>query len=189
MSAFDTARDIRLPGVVIERVYVDPKLLTTRMKSAVKKMLREGHAHGGWNSKSKALALKLAECNHVMVVGSVGWGFTAPPRHTYGDDTVAEVLALIDADEALELIHDGEVYNSQYVENVRAKTRASHERRRNIVRSSADFRWLGSSHNKEIMFQMIDAFVKTRSAAQIEAAEKLCDRIDAGDPIEISISH
>lgn len=189
MSAFDTARDIRLPGVVIERVYVDPKLLTTRMKNAVKKMLREGHAHGSWGSKSKALTVKLAECNDLMVVGSVGWGFNVPPRHTYGDDTVAEVLALIDADEALELIDDGNSYSPEHVATAKDRTRKRHARHREIIQTGTPYRWMGRGHSKEIMFQMIDVFTKARSAAQIEAAEKLCDRIDAGDPIEVSISY
>jgi hypothetical protein len=189
MSAFDTARDIRLPGVVIERVYIDPKLLTTRMKNAVKKMLREGRAHGSWSSKSKALAMKLAECNDVMVVGSTGWGFSAPPRHTYGDDTIAEVLALIDADEALELIDDAQHYPAPHLHNVQKRTRDKHERNREIIRIATPHRWMGRGHSKEIMFQMIDVFTKTRSQHLIERAEKVCAMLDNNEPIEISISH
>ena len=68
MSSFDTARDIRLPGLVIERVYIDPSKLTTRMKNSIKAMIRVGVLKGGWNSKAKQGAQKLPDGSDVLVL-------------------------------------------------------------------------------------------------------------------------
>jgi hypothetical protein len=189
MSAFDTARDLRLPGVVIENVYLDTKLLTTRTKNAVKKMLRSGHAHGSWSSNSKALAMKLAEGNDVMVVGSTNWGFLIPNRPTYGDKQVKEMIELIDAAEALELLSDAQNYADSYLDRVQARTRQRHEHHREMVRHQTRHRFFGYSANKILMDQMVEVFTSNRSSQQIEAAEKLCDRIDAGERITIRISY
>lgn len=189
MSAFDTARDIRLPGVVIERVYVDPKLLTTRMKNAVKKMLREGHAHGGWSSTSKQLAQKIADSQGLRVVGSTGYGFTAPQRHTYGDNQIEELLRISEADEAIELMDDSQHYVGPQLQNVQRRTREKHERNREIIRDATPYRWIAPGANKDFMAQMIDVFTKTRSQHLIERAEKVCDMLDNNEPIDIFISH
>lgn len=191
MSAFDTARDVRLPGIVIDRVYIDPKQLTTRMKNAVKKMLREGKAHGGWGSKSKALAMKLSKCHDLSLVHSTGWGFYAPQRQTYDDEQVKQILHLIDADEAIELMQDARDYggNDQRTQYVQARTRERHARNRDIIQGNTSFRWMAPSGNKEFMYQIIDIFANGRSAALREKAEKMCGMIDNNEPIPITLSN
>lgn len=190
MSAFDTARDIRLPGVVVESVYFDPKLLSTRMKNAVKKMLREGKAAASWSSKSKALALKLAEACDLRVVGVTHWGFHAPPRNTYGTDQVEEIMRLIDADEAMELMQDAQQYGTgdQRSAYVQKRTRERHDRNRDVIRNYTEYRWIAPSANREFMHQMIGIFASTRTAAELEKVEKVCDKIDNGERIAITIS-
>lgn len=189
MSAFDTARDMRMPGVVLGKVYIDPKLLTTRMKNAVKKMLREGMTHGGWGSKSKQIAKKLSECYDLRIISSSEWGFTVPPRHTYDETHIAKVIELIDADEALEVMDDAQANrDARYVEQIIARTRERHEDNRNIVRGvGGGSRWMRPGFSKEIKQQIVGVFTSTRTPELIAKAQRVIDMIDNNEPIEITI--
>lgn len=188
MSSFDTARDIRLPGVVIERVYIDPKQLTTRMKNTVKKSLREGHASGGWQSKSKQLVQKIADATGVRLVTSTGYGFIAPPRHTYGDKEIEELLRISEADEAVELMDDAQTHISRHLEHVQKHTRTKHERNREIIRGHTMHRWIAPGSNKDFMKQMIEVFVNSRTPQLVERAEQVCAMLDNNEPIPITLS-
>lgn len=189
MSAFDTARDLRMPGVVIEQVYFDPNRLTTRMKNAVKQMLREGKAHGSWGSKSKQVAVKLAETCKLSLVSSTQWGWGVPDRNTYGTEQIERVLEIMDAAEALDLMHEGQHYSGDSLKRFQDRVRERYARDRGIVRGyGTRYRWVSRGTNIELMHQMIDVFANNRSAQQREDAEKVCDMIDRGERIAITIS-
>lgn len=189
MSSFDTARDLRLPGIKIERVYIDPSKLTTRMKNSVKAMIRSGVLKGGWNSKAKQLAQKLAEGSDVLVLSTSGRGFYAPDRHTYSDAVAEEICGLVDADEALELMEDTRAHQgSPYMDAVTRRTRERHEETRRVVRLRTYGRWCWM-YSDELTAQVAQVFATTRSPKQIKAAEKLCDTLDRNEPIPITLSN
>lgn len=183
MSAFDTARELRMPGIVIERAYLDPRQLSTRMKNAIKKMLRRGYTEGGWGSKSKQVAQKLAESHGLMLVGRNGRGFSVPNRSTYTDEAAAKVLALIDADEALYYM------TTDSNENHRNYMKARYNGAREIVRANhAGYgRWV-SMDSAELSAQCCEIFASMRTPQMIEKIEAMCDRIDAGEPIDIVVT-
>lgn len=188
MSAFDTARDVRLPGIVIRDVFIDPKQLSPRMKNMVKTMLRSGALKGGWNSKSKQLATKIVERTNVMTVDVGLRGLHAPARHTYSDAIVKEVCALIDVDEALELMDDNQLYGHAInIETMNKRTRDRHARIRETVRTNHPHRWCWM-FSQELTQQVADLFLSARTREQIEAAEKLCDMLDNNTPIPITLS-
>lgn len=188
MSSFDTARDIRLPGLVIERVYIDPSKLTTRMKNSIKAMIRGGVLKGGWNSKAKQLAQKLTDGSDVMVLSTNGRGFYAPSRRSYNAAVAEEVCTLIDADEALELMADSQTYgNHHHIEVIMERTRNRHKDAKIVVNTTAPHRWC-YMHSTELVEEIAKLFATTRSAKQIEAAEKLCDMLDNNTPMPITLS-
>ena len=191
MSSFDTARDVRIPGLVLGEVFIDPKLLSVRMKNMVKEMLRSGRLKGGWSSKSKQLAKKLVEGTDIMVVDASSRGVRIPDRHTYSDAIAEEVCALIDADEALELMDDNHRHRNQtHLEGITARTREQHNTSRYVVHNKASnhgHRWC-YMFSAELAQQICTLFAATRSPAQIEAAEKLCDMLDNNTPIPVTLS-
>lgn len=188
MSSFDTARDLRIPGIVIGAVFIDPKQLSTRMKNLTKAMLRSGVLEGGWSSKSKQLAKKIAEGTNVMLVDVNSRGLRIPERHTYDDATADEVCALFDADEALELMDDNNVHRNQsHLKSITDRTRERHDGARAVVRGPHVNRWR-YVFSAELAQQIGAVFTSARSPAQIEAAEKLCDMLDDNTPIPITLS-
>ena len=189
MSSFTTARDIRLPGVVIGEVYIDPKQLSSRMKNMIKTMLRSGILKGGWFSQSKQLAKKIAEGTDVLLVSVNSRGLHIPALGTYGNAAADEVCALLDADEALELMNDSQTYSADTLERVSERTREQHNMARALVRGAHTYphAW-ASMFSPELTQQVAEVFVSARTPAQIEAAEKLCDMIDDGTPIPITLS-
>jgi hypothetical protein len=190
MSAFETARDIRMPGVVLDRVYIDPSLLTPRMKNAVKKMLREGYAKGGWSSKARQLAVKIAAARDLHVVDSNLWGFCVPPFNTYGPKQVKEALELIDAAQLIELMEDASRFTEpSYVTTQQNRTRSRYDNYKFIVTHNCDRRWIGRCSNKELTQQIADVFISCRTPALIERAEKVCDMLDNNEHIQIRISY
>jgi hypothetical protein len=189
MSAFDTARDVRLPGVVIENVRIDPKLLTPRMKNSVKKMLREGWAHGSWGSQSKQLALKLSETHAVQLIDSNKWGFKVPPRDTYGLEQLEELLRLVAADEALDLMDDVQRHGgTSHLRAAQDGTRNKHTRNRQTFTGENTYRWV-RTFNRELAGQMLAVLTSSRPPHLRESAEKLCAMLDNNEPIPINISY
>lgn len=186
MSAFDTARDLRLPGVVLTRAFVDPARMSTRMKNLVKKMIRQGHTEGGWNSKAKQLAQKLAECYGLVVVSRNLHGFSVPDRRLYSDEIATRVVELIDADRALYLMDMGDC-NPVYRASVEDRYTGA---RAKVLEQTPEYygRWV-SIQSAQLCAQCCDLFATSRSPEVIEAAEKMCERIDNGDHIDISIRY
>lgn len=186
MSSFDTARDFRLPGVVVERVYIDPEQLSTRMRNMVKKMLRQGYTEGGWTSKSKQLARKIAEAQDLMLVSRSLHGFVAPNRNLYSDEVATKVVELLDADRALFFMEMGAAGGN---DNYRRSIEARYEGSRHKVLNDTPLysRWVNVS-NTDLCDQCCEAFASMRTPQLVEAAEKACGMIDRGEPIPITIS-
>lgn len=184
MTILDTAREISLPGIVIGQVHIDPSKLSTRMKSMVKKMLRQGYTEGGWASKSKQLAEKVAQGSGIRLVGRSTRGFTAPHRGTYSPEIAEKVVALLDADEALCLMD-----NPDGTERYRDYSKRGYEGSRLRIRKDVTpfGRWV-SMHNPELAAQCCELFASTRTPAMLEAVEKMCDRIDNNELIETTIN-
>lgn len=190
MSAFETARDLRMPGVVLDRVYIDPSMITPRMKNAVKKMLREGYAKGGWSSKARQLAIKIAEARHLHVVEASLYGVRVPPFSTYGPAQVKEALELLDAAQVVELLDDASRFTQpEYVAHAQSRTRVRYDNYRFIITHDYSNRWVGRCANDEVMRQLAAVFINCRTPALIERAEKVCDMLDNNEHIQIHISY
>ena len=189
MSAFDTARDLRMPGVVIDRVYIDPKLLSTRMRTAIKTMLRAGHAPGSWSSKSKSLAVKLAERFDLLLIRSHSHGgWCVPGRHRYSDSTAKRVEQVIDASETVGLIAARQQHSGDYLELYLKRIRELHAEARRLVHSGhPTYRW-ATMTSVGFVEQAAQIFAEGRSAAEREAVEKVCDMLDNGTHIEIKVA-
>ena len=164
-------------------VWVVSNGLSTRMKNMIKKMLRQGYTDGNWGSKSKQVAQKLAESHGLMLVERATRGFSVPDRKTYTDEAAAKVLALIDADEALYYMA------TSSNEHHRNYMKARYNGAREIVRANhAGYgRWV-SMDSAELSAQCCEVFASMRTPQMIEKAEAMCDRIDAGEPIDIVVT-
>jgi len=188
MSAFDTARDLRIPGVIVERVYIDPTAIGTRMKNMVKKMLRQGYTEGGWNSKSKRLALKLSECYHLQTISRSSYGLLIPERRSYSADVEKTILHFIDAAEAVELmnIKPNSHNPSREVEYIKQRM----DYARDVIAGKGGFRhrWV-TIYNDALVDQICAEFARTRSPGALEAVEDICSKLDDGKPIDITIAH
>lgn len=184
MSSFDTARDVRLPGVVIESAYIDTSRLSTRMKNMVKHTLRIGYTEGGWNSKSRQLAKKIADARGLSMVDRSPYGFLPPPRKLYSDDVAAQVRELLDADKALYLVEMAD-YSESYKHTIRDRYALADAELR--IHTGLEPRWI-SVRNPDLCAQMCSVFAAQRTPYLIEQAEKTCDMIDRGEPIAITIS-
>jgi len=184
MSAFDTARELRMPGVVIERVVIDFGIVGTRMKNMVKKMLRQGYTEGGWSSQSKQLAQKLAEQYELMLVERSSRGFTVPLRSTYSAEVAEKVIELIDADEAL-ILMDSPDHNNNYRAYIKGRYNGARARIRGDVTPYG--RWV-PMHNPELSAQCCALFELSRTPAIREAAEKVCDMLDRSERVEVTIN-
>lgn len=60
MTIYETARQLKLPGVVAQ-AHIDPTQVSPRVKKMVQTMIRNGKLKGGWSSKSMQLANVLLE--------------------------------------------------------------------------------------------------------------------------------
>lgn len=190
MSAFDTARDLRLPGIVLESVYIDPTQLTTRMKNAVKGYLKAGYAEGGWSSKSKQLAQKLASTAGVTLISANGNGLYIPRHLKLTNEVTAEVMELVDAHETLSLISIRRDYddNPKYIERAEEYCRNRHKEMRDSVKGKNPSRWL-TVDNEDIRAQMGMAFMKCRNAEELEMVETICSMINNGVRIPIDLEY
>lgn len=72
---WELASVFKLPGIVTT-MHLDPAKVPTRTKRAVQRMLIDGALKGGWNSKSRMLALLLDQQFDLHVIRDVGQHFT-----------------------------------------------------------------------------------------------------------------
>lgn len=70
MSIYDTARQLKVPGVVVQ-AHIDPTHITPRIKKMSQDMLRKGKFKGSWGSKSLQLAMQLMQDKNLPVLN--GW--------------------------------------------------------------------------------------------------------------------
>ena len=191
MSAFDTARDLRLPGLVIGQAHIDPSHLGVRMKKMVMTMIRKGVYEGGWSSKSRQLAHKLVEGTDIRMVAAHSRGFYAPKRHTYSDEVAEQVCKLIDADEAIELMSDAQGRAPKgYQESIMERAREKHREARDVIWgnvSGVHSRWCWV-YSSEISKQITEIFASTRQPAEMEAAERLCDKLNNNELIPVQLT-
>lgn len=187
MSSFDTARDLRLPGVRLERAYIDPTAIGTRMRNMPKKMLRQGYTEGGWSSKSKQLAAKISDCYDLRVIDRNSYGFRVPERASYSDADAKVMLELIDAAEAIELMnvkpHSMSEREKEYIKD-RMDTARTVIAGRGYVRH----RWV-TIYNGSLVDQICATLAKTRSHTVLEATEDICKKLDDGLAIDITLSY
>lgn len=70
MSIYDTARQLKIPGVVVQ-AHIDTTQISPRIKKMTQAMLRKGRVKGGWSSKSLHLATQLMQDKNLPVLH--GW--------------------------------------------------------------------------------------------------------------------
>lgn len=184
MSAFDTARDLRLPGVMLERAWLDTHQLSSRMKNMVKKALRDGYTEGGWNSKARQLAKKIAEAQNLMLVDRSPHGFYCPLRNMYSDEALQQVIELLEADRAIYLTNAAH-YSAGYKDSIIVRYNTAID----SIRDGRHFsgRWI-SVYSTELCAQICAVFASQRSKDMMEAVETTCDMIDNGEAITITLS-
>ena len=191
MSAFDTARDLRIPGVVISQVHIDTGQLSVRMKNMVKDMLRKGIVSGGWSSKARQVAEKLAEGRGIRLVVAREHGFFAPHRALYDPDVAERVCELISADEMLELANDQNLAHTRdYTNKIMHRTRERHDASRATVRNhtpATHSRWC-HMYSSELSQEVAKVFAENRSDQELAAAEELCGCIDRSELIAVPIT-
>ena len=189
MSVFETARALHLPGVCVEKVYIDPTQLTPRMKNMVQRMLRNGYTVGGRSSQSKRLAVKLAETFKIPLLELYRTsGITLPEKRAYAEHDVDRLVELIDTSEMLGLLDAQERWGGgAYVNERKEMVRQDHDEMRARVRGDDNKRWLQLA-NEDIATQAMAVLVRARGPKALDEVERVCDMLDRGEAIPITLT-
>lgn len=177
MSTYDMARKIsQMPGFQVES-WINPALISPRVKKMAQKMIRSGVFTGGYRSTARMLATQLmGDAGIKDSAAATKWGVTIF-NAKLTPDTRAEILNLLEAARMVELANEPD--NTEYIksryERAMAFKPASHER---ATMSCFVF---------PIALQIAELVAAGRPAEQIEAANTLADRLDDIAPIKANI--
>jgi hypothetical protein len=182
MSIYDTARQLKISGVVVQ-AHIDPTQITPRIKKMTQTMFRTGKLKGGWASKSMQLARQMMRDKHLPVLN--GWDsmFRCQPL-TAAD--LAELDEWFEADAALEKMKiDGSTnhwaikrLDTNVVENKRAVRGLRHDRM---------MQFYVRLDNQALREQVHEKLLSLRLPEDVAALNALADRLDDPTPIPMKL--
>lgn len=126
-TQWEIARAAKTTGMRVT-LELDPTQITTRIKNAIKRQLRQGRVTGGWRSQSRAIAEHLATKFKLPVVRDSWRGMRVPYANSEQRSALAE---LVRADFAAKMLEQQHYSNSYYKDRQRneLETLADPERR------------------------------------------------------------
>ena len=178
MSIYDTARQLKIPGVVVQ-AHIDPTQITPRIKKMTQTMLRNGRLKGGWSSRSVQLARQLMRGHHLPVL--YGWDSIFRCQELSQDD-LAQFDEWFEADIALEKMKYDLSVNHWMASRLDT----------NLVENKRTIRKLGPKQmmqfyvridTPEIREQVSSKLLSLRLPEDVAALCTLADRLDDPTPI------
>jgi hypothetical protein len=184
MSIYDTARQLKISGVVIQ-AHIDTTRITPRIKKMTQAMFRKGKLKGGWSSKSMQLARQLMRDQNLPVLN--GWDSMFRCQRLSPAD-LAQFDEWFEADAALEKMKmtQSQMDSRWYVDRINT----------NIVENKRTIRKLSNKHmiqfylrldSPDIRAQIHDRLLELRLPEDVAALNALADRLDDTTPIPMKI--
>jgi hypothetical protein len=184
MSIYDTARQLKVSGVVIQ-AHIDPTQITPRIKKMTQAMFRKGQLKGGWSSKSFHLARTLMREKQLPVLN--GWDSMFRCQKLSRAD-LAELDELFDADAALEKMKltEAQKESKWYVDRINT----------NLVENKRAVRKLDDKNfmqfyvrmdSPDMRVQVNEKLMAMRLPEDVAALNALADRLDDPTPIPMKI--
>lgn len=187
MSIYDTARQLKISGVVVQ-AHIDPTQITPRIKKMTQAMLRKGKLKGGWNSKSMQLARQLMRDTNLPVLNGWDTMFRCQPLT---DADLAQFDEWFEADVALEkmkLSGKDDSHNHHHYYLKRLDT--------NVAENKRAVRKLGDTHmtqfylrfdSQELKEAAHEKLLSLRLPEDVAALNALADRLDDPTPIPMKL--
>lgn len=185
MSVYDTARQLKIPGVVVQ-AHIDPTLVSPRIKKMAQTMLRKGMLKGGWNSKSALLARHLLEDTGLPVLARWNSFYRAPK---FNAETLAYFDELFEADIALQKMDmspeqlgtpwNAKVLRDDLEENQQAVRRVGTTTKSLFLRM----------YNEDLRAQAHEKLLALRSPKDVAALDALAARLDDPTPIPVKLKN
>lgn len=177
MNSFDISRKIvHMPGLQME-AWINPTIISTRVKNMAQKMIRTGIYTGGYRSTARMLATQMMKDSGIPESSAVTkWGVNLY-NALLTQDTKAEIVELLEAARMVELA-DKLAGNHEYINGRYSRALKFEYGRTGISVSCYVF---------PIAMQIAQLAAANRPADQIEAANKLADQLDDIAPIKANI--
>jgi len=184
MSIYDTARQLKISGVVVQ-AHIDPTQITPRIKKMTQAMFRKGKLKGGWASKSMQLARQLMRDKNLPVLN--GWDSMFRCQALTSED-LAQFDEWFEADAALEKmkIAGKEDTNQWYLRRIDT----------NVVENKRTIRGLQPDRmmqfylrfdNQELKEAAHEKLLAMRLPEDVAALNELADRLDDPTPIPMKL--
>jgi hypothetical protein len=184
MSIYDTARQLKISGVVVQ-AHIDPTQISPRIKKMAQDMFRKGKLKGGWSSKSMQLARQLMRDKNLPVLN--GWDSMFRCQRLSPAD-LAQFDEWFEADAALEKMKiDGSTnhwaikrLDTNIVENKRT------------IRKLNDYapqmmQFYVRLDNQELREIVHNKLLSLRLPEDVAALNALADRLDDPTPIPMKL--
>ncbi len=185
MSIYDTARQLKIPGVVVQ-AHIDPTQITPRIKKMVQTMIRKGQLKGGGNSKSLMLARHLLQDKGLPMLA--GWNGTYRAKR-FDDAQLSFFDEMFEADAALEKItlsEKGADSAKWALARLAQRVRENKLTVRRVDTTMMGF-WLGID-SPEIREQVNERLLALRLPEDVAALDVVAARLDDPTPIPVKLS-
>ena len=184
MSIYDTARQLKISGVVVQ-AHIDPTQISPRIKKMSQAMLRKGQLKGGWNSKSMQLTRQIMRDSNLPMLN--GWDTMLRCSQLSPDD-LAQFDEWFDADAALEKMKmtAAQTDSRWYVDRIAT----------NVIENKRAIRKLNPKHlvqfylrldSPDMREQINDKLLSLRLPEDVAALCALADRLDDPTPIPMKL--
>jgi len=178
MNSYDIARKIvHMPGIQME-AWINPTLISPRIKNSVQRMIRTGILTGGYRSTARMLASQLLKDACIGVTASANkWGVTLFNAQLT-PDTKGDIIELLEAARVLELMTVPKS-NHDYVSARYKRAMALEIRPDQTIHMSC--------YVLAISKQIAERVSAERSQLHVETANRLADQLDDVAPIQANI--
>jgi hypothetical protein len=184
MSIYDTARQLKISGVVVQ-AHIDPTQITPRIKKMTQEMFRKGKLKGGWASKSMQLARQLMRDKNLPVLN--GWDsmFRCQPL---SPSDLAQLDEFFEADAALEKmkIAGKEDTNQWYLRRIDTNV-VENKRAVRLLQPDRMTQFYLRFDNQELREQAHEKLLAMRLPEDVAELNALADRLDDPTPIPMKL--
>ena len=184
MTIYDTARQLKIPGVVVQ-AHIDPTQVSPRIKKLVQTMIRKGAFKGGWNSKSLMLARHLLDGKNLPML--CGWN-TMFRCQTLTKADIEFFDELLEADCALEKMKmtDSQRESVWYVKRMDENVRENKVAVRRLGSDMMTF--YARIDNAPIREQVHERLLALRMPEDVAALDAVAARLDDPTPIPVVLN-
>lgn len=184
MSIYDTARQLKIPGVVVQ-AHIDPTKVSPRIKKMVQTMIRKGELKGGWGSKSLLLAKHLLDGKNLPMLAVWNGRYRAK---RFNAEQIARLDELFEADIALEKMKmtDSQRESEWYGRRIDEALRDNKLMVRRVDTTMMAF--YARVDTPEIREQVHALLLEWRLPEDVAALNAVADRLDDPTPIPVVLN-